>query len=226
MADFPIDDIPSVDEDHDPMEIVEGARSDTADGNQHLPDTWTVYTDGSHNRKGSGIGCLIISPDGEKFEKAVRLNFPASNNVAEYEAAICALRSTSELGATKVKLYTDSKLVANQFGGQFEAKDDRMKAYLDTFHKWAAKFAVIEVIHLPRAEVRHADSLAYLAAAIESKDERFVQIFVQEKPCIDIPIDEFTKMYINAVIFLSGTEYNNGMLQAIVHTVGTKTRLF
>ncbi|KAL0286418.1 UNVERIFIED_CONTAM: hypothetical protein Scaly_2793600 [Sesamum calycinum] len=48
--------------------------------------TWSVYVDGSSTSTGSGAGVALESPQGDKFEYAIKLDFPSSNNEAEYEA--------------------------------------------------------------------------------------------------------------------------------------------
>jgi hypothetical protein len=40
---------------------------------------------------GAGAGLLFISPLGGHMKYAVRLHFPASNNMAEYETLLCGL---------------------------------------------------------------------------------------------------------------------------------------
>ncbi|XP_021760261.1 uncharacterized protein LOC110725102 [Chenopodium quinoa] len=52
---------------------------------------WTVFTDGSSTVNGSGAGVVITSPEGKSFEYALKFSFNASNNEAEYEAAIAGL---------------------------------------------------------------------------------------------------------------------------------------
>jgi hypothetical protein len=52
---------------------------------------WTLYFDGSVMKTGAGAGLLLISPLGEHMRYVVRLHFPASNNVVEYEALLCGL---------------------------------------------------------------------------------------------------------------------------------------
>ena len=53
---------------------------------------WTLYFDGSVMGPGAGAGVVLFSPEGGKFQYAVRLHFPTSNNVVEYEALISGLR--------------------------------------------------------------------------------------------------------------------------------------
>ena len=57
-----------------------------------------MYFDGSLMKRGSSVGPVFVSPLRMCIKYAVRLNFPASNNVAEYEALINVLRIAIELG--------------------------------------------------------------------------------------------------------------------------------
>jgi len=53
--------------------------------------------DGSSNSKGSGAGIIIENN-----------KLPVTNNTAEYEAFLAGLRNAQDLGAKKVKIFTDS----------------------------------------------------------------------------------------------------------------------
>jgi ribonuclease HI len=55
-------------------------------------ECWTLYFDWSVMKTEAGAGLLFISPLGGHMRYAVRLHFPASNNMAEYEALLCGLR--------------------------------------------------------------------------------------------------------------------------------------
>ena len=57
-----------------------------------------MYFDGLLTKKGVGMGLVIISPLGVRMRYMVRIHFPASNNVAEYEALINGLCIAVELG--------------------------------------------------------------------------------------------------------------------------------
>jgi hypothetical protein len=59
---------------------------------------WTLYFDGSVMKTGAGAVLLFISTLGEHMRYAVRLHFPASNNMAEYEALLCGLRIAIKTG--------------------------------------------------------------------------------------------------------------------------------
>ncbi|GKV47753.1 hypothetical protein SLEP1_g54620 [Rubroshorea leprosula] len=55
------------------------------------PNEWTLYVDGASSSKGSGASALLIGPDGYRSEHALKFNFDATNNMAEYEALLLAL---------------------------------------------------------------------------------------------------------------------------------------
>jgi hypothetical protein len=59
-------------------------------------ECWTLYFDGSVMKTGAGAGLLFVSPLGEHMRYAVHLHFPASNNMAEYEALLCGLKIAIE----------------------------------------------------------------------------------------------------------------------------------
>ena len=52
---------------------------------------WSIHTDGSSNRQAGGAGTAIHSLEGDKIECMVHLNFPPTNNKAEYEALVVEL---------------------------------------------------------------------------------------------------------------------------------------
>ena len=59
---------------------------------------WTMYFDGSLMKIGASAGLVFILPLEVRMRYMVRIHFPSSNNVAEYEALIDGLRIAIELG--------------------------------------------------------------------------------------------------------------------------------
>ena len=57
-----------------------------------------MYFNGSPNLNGARVGIYFISPSGDKLRYVLRLHFLASNNTAEYEAALYGLCIAVELG--------------------------------------------------------------------------------------------------------------------------------
>ena len=61
---------------------------------------YKVWVDGARCKTGSGVGVVIQNPDGRKVNYSIRLEFPITNNEAEYEALIQGLEIATALGAT------------------------------------------------------------------------------------------------------------------------------
>src|SRR5215469_11893374 len=91
---------------------------------------WTIYVDGSSNTKGSGAGVILEGPDGVSIEHSLRFGFTTSNNQAEYEALIVGLTLALEVGASSIKVCSDSQLVSSQVNGTYQARDELMTRYL------------------------------------------------------------------------------------------------
>ena len=68
----------------------------------------TMYFNGSLMKKGVGVGLVFVSPLGVRMRYMVRLHFPSSNNVAEYEALINGLRNAIELGIRRLDIWGNS----------------------------------------------------------------------------------------------------------------------
>lgn len=54
-------------------------------------NTWEIYVDGSSNSKRLGAKIVITSLEGIISEHALHLEFPVTNNEADYEAIIARL---------------------------------------------------------------------------------------------------------------------------------------
>nr|GEV85616.1 reverse transcriptase domain-containing protein [Tanacetum cinerariifolium] len=76
-------------------------------------------------------GLILTSPEGTEFTYALRFQFTASNNEAEYEALIAGLRIAAQMRVHIAHMSIDSKLVANQVLGTYVAKEENMIKYLE-----------------------------------------------------------------------------------------------
>ena len=74
-------------------------------------ECWLMYFDGSVMKTGAGAGLLFVSPLGKHMWYVVLLHFPASNNMAEYEALLSGLRIAIELGIKRLDVRGDSQLI-------------------------------------------------------------------------------------------------------------------
>ncbi|XP_057533451.1 uncharacterized protein LOC130811240 [Amaranthus tricolor] len=150
---------------------------------------WKLYVDGSSTQSASGAGLLIVSSAGVRMERAVRFEFAASNNEAEYEALLMGLRICYEAGAKKLSAFSDSQLIVGQVNGEFEAKDDSMKMYLQQVKEFVQKFGKFTLEHIPRSQNAQADSLAKLASSAETSAARDIIWEVLPNPSINFMVD-------------------------------------
>jgi ribonuclease HI len=78
---------------------------------ESCPKHWKMYFDGSLNIDGARAGVYFILPSGDKLSYVLQIHFKASNNTAEYEAALYGLRIAVELGIKWLMVFSDSTLV-------------------------------------------------------------------------------------------------------------------
>jgi ribonuclease HI len=150
---------------------------------QHM-EGWRLYIDGASNSRGSGLGVVLLAPQGQMMELAIRLGFPASNNVVEYEALLHGLRSTITLQADPLHVYCDSQLVVNQISEDYAAKDEKMKTYLVEAKKLLGKFKHVQIEHISRDLNGHADTLASLASVVAPELWRIISVGIQSLPSV------------------------------------------
>nr|ABA96681.1 retrotransposon protein, putative, unclassified [Oryza sativa Japonica Group] len=122
---------------------------EASSGPSQLPHTayWVMQFDGSLSLQGAGAGVTLTSPSGDVLRYLVRLNFRATNNMAEYEGLLAGLRVAAGLRIRRLLMLGDSQLVVNQVR--------RMERHFDG----------IELRHVPRRDNAVADELSRLASS-------------------------------------------------------------
>lgn len=111
-----------------------------------------------------------------KLAYAIRFQFSTSNNEAEYEALITALK------ASEARSVSSMQLVVSQVNGDFEASEPRMIKYLATVKSLLQKFDSVIVLHVPREENQQADLLSRIASSDLHSLEAQVLLEVLEVP--------------------------------------------
>jgi ribonuclease HI len=124
----------------------------------------TLYFDGSVMKTEAGAGLIFISPLEEHMIYAVRLNFPASNNMEEYEALLRGLRIAIEIGIKRLDVRGDSQLMIDQVMKNASYLDEKMEAYCNAVRALEDKFYGIELNHFPHKYNEEADELAKIAS--------------------------------------------------------------
>jgi ribonuclease HI len=147
-----------------------------------------MYFDGSLMKTGAGVGLLFISPLGVHVRYVVRLHFPASNNVAEYEALITGLRIAIELGVRHLDVQGDSQLVIDQVMKNSSCRDPKMKAYCEEVRRLENKFHGLELNHIARRYNEAADELVKITSSRTTVPPDVFAKYLQQ-PSVDLGPD-------------------------------------
>jgi ribonuclease HI len=108
----------------------------------------------------AGIGVHIADARGRVRARIARGIGVATNNVAEYTAAVEGLSRAKELGATDVLLRSDSRLLIEQLSGRFKVKNPTLQRLHTEVRRLASDFRTVRYEHVPRELNREADQLA------------------------------------------------------------------
>lgn len=122
-----------------------------------------IFTDGGArgNPGPAGIGVSICDLDakGKEIETISEFIGDATNNQAEYLAALEGLRVAQKLGAKTVEVMMDSELVVKQMKREYKVKNVELaKLFLQVTNLCHA-FERVTFRHIPRAQNARADEL-------------------------------------------------------------------
>lgn len=127
-----------------------------------------VYTDGGSrgNPGPSAVGVVICNSNGQKIkEYSQKLGEISTNNEAEYEAVIFALKKLKQLfGKDKtrnlsIEFKLDSELIASQLNGDFKVSEERMQLLFMKVWNLKMDFGKISFKSIPREQNKRADAL-------------------------------------------------------------------
>lgn len=111
----------------------------------------------------AGWGAVIQSLQGEVIAELKGALPFATNNVAEYQGLLAALRWAEEHGATEVHLRSDSLLLVQQMRGVYKVKHDGLKPLYGQARLLAHRIGRVTYEHVRRELNKDADRLANLA---------------------------------------------------------------
>ncbi|MCJ7509746.1 MAG: ribonuclease HI family protein [Dehalococcoidia bacterium] len=123
---------------------------------------WVVYTDGASrgNPGPAAIGVVIFDDKDRECHRISEAIGRATNNEAEYRAAIAGLEAALALGARDVELRMDSELVVRQLDSSYRVRNPRLKRLFARMEDLRWRFASFRATAIPRQENALADKLA------------------------------------------------------------------
>jgi ribonuclease HI len=122
---------------------------------------FVIHIDGASrgNPGEASFGVHVEAPDGQVTGLYGYLG-RATNNFAEYQALIHALKYALARGATDVAVYSDSELVVKQIGGAYKVKHPDMQPLHREASALMRRFQRASLSHVRREQNRDADKLA------------------------------------------------------------------
>ncbi len=112
----------------------------------------------------AAIGVVLADSAGRELLAWGEAIGRATNNVAEYRAAIAGIEKALELGARTVELRADSELLVHQINGVYRVKNAGLRPLHAKVSELLARFERHSARHVPREKNARADALATAAA--------------------------------------------------------------
>jgi len=128
---------------------------------------WTLFFDGSTCGRGAGIGIVLISPRGRKYEFSLPIVAASTNNQAEYQALIKGLELLREVHADAVEAFGDSMLVINQLAGSYECRSEVLITYHERSMQLLMEFKDFRLEYVSRLHNEEANRLAQHASGYQ-----------------------------------------------------------
>jgi len=121
-----------------------------------------AYADGASrgNPGPAAIGAVLLDEAGREVYTISKPIGVATNNQAEYRAAIAAVEAALALGARRLELRMDSELVVRQLQHRYRVRDPVLRRLFAHLVELRRRFQEFTVQAIPRAENRRADALA------------------------------------------------------------------
>jgi ribonuclease HI len=119
-----------------------------------------LYFDGACRGNPGPASYGVYSPSGIRICRTLGRT---TNNVAEWQGLIAALRAARDAGAKDVEIRADSLLVVCQFTGKYRMKAEHLRPLLEEARSLAGAIPRLKVRHVPREANGEADALANAA---------------------------------------------------------------
>ena len=127
---------------------------------------------------------MIQTPKRDKIKCMIRLDFPMTNNEAEYVALLPRLDLAKAANAKNMVVHYDSQVITSQINNVYECRNERMKKYLEEVKNRIGSLEV-KFLQIPREKNKCANCLAKAASIEFMLVSEQVLSFVQVSSLID-----------------------------------------
>ncbi len=127
---------------------------------------YQIYADGgSRGNPGPAAVGVVIKKDGQTVKRYAHCLGKTTNNEAEYQAVIFALKKVKFLFGKEsakqmiIDFFLDSELVVKQLNHQYKIKDENLQSLFISAWNLLLDFKKVSFSHIPREENKEADRL-------------------------------------------------------------------
>lgn len=128
---------------------------------------WKLYFDGSHTNHGAGAIILFITPQGDSIPKSFRINFPCTNNIAEYEALVIGICTPLQWKIMELQVFRDSQLIINRVNDDYSTKYNKLTPYKELVDEHKQYFTNVTFEQIPRAQKKDANAMAIVGSLLD-----------------------------------------------------------
>lgn len=128
-----------------------------------MKDIITIYTDGaSRGNPGPAAAAFIFLHGKDKLYESASYLGNTTNNAAEYQAILSALKEVQKFTNNSIQLYSDSQLVIRQLNNVYSVKSKRLRPYYKKIQKIKEQFNHVSFHHVNRTNkyIKKCDALA------------------------------------------------------------------
>ena len=111
---------------------------------EEVREQWVMKFDGSSTTHSGGVGVVLHHEEDKAVALSFKLEFPCSNNTAEYEAYLTKLATGLEMGVKHLRVLGDSNLVVCQAKGSFYLKEPSLAPYKMMAQRMEEKFSTLK----------------------------------------------------------------------------------
>jgi ribonuclease HI len=202
-----------------PQTPIEIRKNPIASCENPPPNTsvWKMFFDGASSRESVGVGVVFISPAQETISLSYKLEFEATNNVAEYEALVLGLRAAKDMKIEELAVFGDVELIVHQVRNRYQAKHPRLRAYRNEVWDLVDSFFLdFNISFVPREENTVEDSLVVSASKfrVPLPPKLKYEVEVKYRPSIpdnvkhwkvfedDLEIKSFLRLWMNSLLYI------------------------
>jgi ribonuclease HI len=121
---------------------------------------WKILFKRDSSSEGIGTRVMLVSPCQETMSLSYKLEFEATNNVAEYEALVLGLKDAKEMGIEEITVFGYAEVIIQQVRNAYRAKHPWLRSYRNEVWDLIENFfSAFNISFIPREKNALVDSL-------------------------------------------------------------------